>query len=137
MCKAIVSLISVLLVVLLACNSSLAQMQYSDYRLCSEKLNEMMMMVCKEFNSMTTQKRGMIASELDSLDPIQFVEANEQADQLISPLLRGRFYGGEVPTRNSLASIRRRTREGIVDRCCRDTCGYGVLLEYCSVVASP
>ncbi|XP_017028590.1 probable insulin-like peptide 2 isoform X2 [Drosophila kikkawai] len=139
MCKAVVSLTSVLLVLLLACNSSLAQMPYSDYRLCSEKLNDMMMMVCDEFNSIMPQKRGMskFASELDPLDPIQYVEANEEPGQLTSPLLRGRFYGGEVAALNSLASIRRRTREGIVDRCCKHTCPYAVLMEYCSVAASP
>ncbi|KAH8286383.1 hypothetical protein KR054_008197 [Drosophila jambulina] len=137
MCKAAVSLTSVLLVLLLACNSSLAQTPYSDFRLCSEKLNDMMMMVCHEFNSIMPQKRGMIASELDPLDPIQYVEAKEEAEQLTSPLLRGRFYGGEVPALNSLASIRRRTREGIVDRCCKHTCPYAVLMEYCSVAASP
>ncbi|KAH8375574.1 hypothetical protein KR200_006754 [Drosophila serrata] len=137
MCKAVVSISSVLLVLLLACNSSLAQLPYSDYRLCSEKLNDMMMMVCQEFNSIMPQKRGMIASELDPLDPIQYVEAKEEVEQLTSPLLRGRFYGGEVPVLNSLASIRRRTREGIVDRCCKHTCPYPVLMEYCSVAASP
>ncbi|XP_020812396.1 probable insulin-like peptide 2 [Drosophila serrata] len=124
MCR-ILSLITMLAVLCLT--RALDQYSYEQYTLCSDKLNDMLMMVCQQFNGITSQKRGTIASDQDSLDPIQYVEVTES-----HPLFRGRFHGGEGVL-NSLGPIRRLTRQGIVDRCCKRPCDFSVVREYCSV----
>ncbi|KAH8322944.1 probable insulin-like peptide 2 [Drosophila kikkawai] len=124
MCR-ILSIISMLAVLFLAQAS--AQYSYTPHALCSDRLNDMLMMVCEEFNGNTPQKRGLIAGDLDLLDPVQYVEATESR-----PIFRGRFHGGDGAL-NSLAPIRRLTRQGIVDRCCKRSCSMEVLMEYCSV----
>ncbi|XP_017136943.1 probable insulin-like peptide 2 [Drosophila miranda] len=133
-----VSLVLVLLAVTLSCgvaDSSMYMRDQSNHVLCSYKLNEMLSLVCKEFNSVLPHKRGMpAATELDPLDPIQYVEDKEgtASDVLPYPLFGGRFYGGEEAL-SSLAAVRRRTRQGIADRCCRKPCDISVLTEYCSI----
>ncbi|KAH8322943.1 probable insulin-like peptide 2 [Drosophila kikkawai] len=124
MCR-ILSIISMLAVLCLGCAS--AQYSYEKIRLCSDRLNDILMAVCEEFNGNTPQKRGLIGSDQDPLDPIQYVENTES-----HPLFRGRFHGGDGAL-NSLAPIRRLTRQGIVDRCCKNSCHYSVVGEYCSV----
>ncbi|KAH8385823.1 hypothetical protein KR200_007671 [Drosophila serrata] len=124
MCR-ILSIISMLALLFLAQAS--AQYSYNAHTLCSDRLNDMLMMVCEEFNGITQQKRGLIASDQDPLDPIQYVEVTES-----HPLFRGRFHGGEGVL-NSLGPIRRLTRQGIVDRCCKRPCDFSVVREYCSV----
>ncbi|BFF98828.1 probable insulin-like peptide 2 [Drosophila madeirensis] len=111
----------------------------SNHVLCSYKLNEMLSMVCKEFNSVLPHKRGggmSAATELDPLDPIQYVEEKEgsSADVVPYPLFGGRFYGSETAFSSLAAQSRRaRAREGIADRCCRKACDVTVLAEYCSI----
>ncbi|KAH8255226.1 hypothetical protein KR038_006560 [Drosophila bunnanda] len=126
MCR-ILSIISMLAVLFLAQAS--AQYSYNAHTLCSDRLNDMLMMVCEEFNGITQQKRGIskIASDPDPLDPIQYVGVTES-----HPLFRGRFNGVESVL-NSLAPVRRLTRQGIVDRCCKNSCDYSVVREYCSI----
>ncbi|XP_017133897.1 probable insulin-like peptide 2 [Drosophila elegans] len=129
MCKS-VSLLSLLLVAFLACSSvHLAQGQELTFTLCSQKLTEMMNLVCKSFNSMLPQKRSLPSNDLDDpLNPLQFVERNEIEDSEDSDTSAyGKYF------RNSLSAIRRRTREGIVDRCCKRYCSMKALKEYCEV----
>ncbi|KAH8239930.1 hypothetical protein KR032_009409 [Drosophila birchii] len=143
MCR-ILSIFSMLAMVFLAQSS--AQYAYNPHSLCSDRLNDMLSMVCQEFNGIQ-QKRGIskslqrlysypslqleslitVAGDLDPLDPVQYVEAMES-----QPVFRGRFHGGDGAL-NSLAPIRRLTRQGIVDRCCRRSCSMDILMEYCSV----
>ncbi|XP_022213778.2 probable insulin-like peptide 2 [Drosophila obscura] len=136
----IVSISVVLVLLAVTLSSVVADSMYmrdqSNHVLCSYKLNEMLSMVCKEFNSVLPHKRGMpAATELDPLDPIQYVEEKEGTPSDLSmlyPLFGGRFYGGEDAL-SSLTAVRRRTRQGIADRCCRKPCDIAVLKEYCSI----
>ncbi|KAH8297697.1 hypothetical protein KR054_005963 [Drosophila jambulina] len=144
MCR-ILSLITIFAVLCLARAS--VPNTYEETTLCSDRLNDILMMVCETFNGITPQKRGMskilqrhnvhqklldsflitVVNDLDLLDPVQYMEAMES-----HPLFRGRFHGGEGSL-NSLAPIRRLTRQGIVDRCCKRPCEFSVLREYCSI----
>ncbi|KAH8259739.1 hypothetical protein KR026_009641 [Drosophila bipectinata] len=127
---------------------------------CSFQLSEALSLICKEFNPIIPrgQKRGMrkfffdcppvrmhsynptpsAITEMDPLDPIQYVEEKESDSSALdvpqysfASLYSGRF-NGDGPV-NSLSALHRRTRQGIVDRCCRTKCPYSTLLEYCSV----
>ncbi|XP_017091047.1 probable insulin-like peptide 2 [Drosophila bipectinata] len=107
---------------------------------CSFQLSEALSLICKEFNPIIPrgQKRGMPITEMDPLDPIQYVEEKESDSSALdvpqysfASLYSGRF-NGDGPV-NSLSALHRRTRQGIVDRCCRTKCSYSTLLEYCSV----
>ncbi|EDV39080.1 uncharacterized protein Dana_GF24678 [Drosophila ananassae] len=105
---------------------------------CSFQLSEALSLICKEFNPIIPRKRNMPISEMDPLDPIQYVEEKESDSSALdlpqysfASLYSGRF-NGDGPI-NSLSALHRRTRQGIVDRCCRTKCPYSVLSEYCSV----
>ncbi|KAH8379451.1 hypothetical protein KR009_005078 [Drosophila setifemur] len=142
MCK--IGSLSVLSMLLLAVTLTLswtpATMADRDHMLCSFRLADALSLICKEFNSVIPHKRGMPATELDPLDPIQFVEEKETDSNALDfstalqSLFSGRF-NGDGPM-SSLAGVRRRTRQGIADRCCKSRCSYEVLSEYCSVTVN-
>eukprot|EP00099_Drosophila_melanogaster_P015199 NP_524012.1 Insulin-like peptide 2 [Drosophila melanogaster] len=130
------SFISMVAVILLASST----VKLAQGTLCSEKLNEVLSMVCEEYNPVIPHKRAMPGadSDLDALNPLQFVQEFEEEDNSISEPLRsalfpGSYLGGVL---NSLAEVRRRTRQrqGIVERCCKKSCDMKALREYCSVV---
>ncbi|KAH8270367.1 hypothetical protein KR018_008832 [Drosophila ironensis] len=136
MCK-FLSLAVLLLV--LAVGSTHSWSQNSDMTYCSNHLSEVLSRICREFNSVIPHKRsGMLTTELDPLDPIQYVESEKESDssavETAYPyqFLFGGRLNGEGPL-NSLAALHRRTREGIADRCCKSKCSFSILSEYCSV----
>ncbi|XP_017080988.1 probable insulin-like peptide 2 [Drosophila eugracilis] len=128
-------LISMLAVIHLASSSATMQQRI----LCSEKLNEMMGMVCEEFNTITENKRSMRGDDSIALSPLEFIQEFEEEveDNSISEPLQNRIFRGNSlgSVLNSLTETQRRTRQrmGIVDRCCRNKCHISVLLEYCAV----
>lgn len=70
MCR-ILSIISMLAVLFVAQGS--AEYSYEEYTLCSEQLNNMMMMVCSAFNKMIPEKRGMSKFLLTNTYPLQLL----------------------------------------------------------------
>ncbi|XP_068149644.1 probable insulin-like peptide 2 [Drosophila tropicalis] len=136
----LLGLCTVLAFVANASASSNAVLSNENVVLCSARLNEMMSMVCREFNSIIPGKRSSSNIDIDPLDPLQFIEEKESAGSSLSassseflpyPLNTGRYYQEGF---NSLAALRRRQRrEGIVDRCCKQSCPVSYLNEYCSI----
>ncbi|XP_017040460.1 probable insulin-like peptide 2 [Drosophila ficusphila] len=125
MCKSL-TIVSMLVVIFLA-HSAVAQ-----YSLCSERLNDMLSIVCKQFNPVIPHKRGMLDNDGDSLNPLQFVQETESDDNSVSDMTPyGNYFRESVMS--SMAAIRRRTRQGIVERCCKQPCKIDVVREYCSV----
>ncbi|XP_017956336.1 probable insulin-like peptide 2 [Drosophila navojoa] len=135
MCKSISSLSLALLCVL--CTLAVVSCDH-EMRLCSVRLNDMLSRMCTRGFNRIIQKRSMPFMDLDPLDPIQFTEEKElpsnSAELLPYPMTNGRLrniYQDNVL--NSLTSTRRRTREGIVDECCRRSCKLSELNAYCAV----
>ncbi|XP_064540093.1 probable insulin-like peptide 2 [Drosophila montana] len=134
MCKSIsVSLAFLFAICVLAAASS-----HGEMRLCSVRLNDMLSTLCdKGFNRLIPQKRNSRLMDLDPLDPIQYIEEKEMpsssAELLTYPMANSRLRNiYQENVLNSLTATRRRTREGIVDECCRRSCKLNELMAYCA-----
>uniref|UniRef100_A0A6P4EQP3 Probable insulin-like peptide 2 n=1 Tax=Drosophila rhopaloa TaxID=1041015 RepID=A0A6P4EQP3_DRORH len=127
MCKS-VFLISMVVMIFLAC-STVPSAQGLDI-FCSTELNNILDKICKSYNTMPITKRSGLGNDVDfALNPLQYVARNELEDSDDTDRPSSGNY-----LRNSLSSIRRRTRQGIVDRCCKNGCSMSVLLDYCDEV---